>query len=80
MVNELYLSLVYRPVTGTAPSLLARALTRGGPSRSGANDDEALDTCEKLAQTLLSSLARYEPERLGVYATNGRPIPDCWSS
>ena len=33
---------------------------------------DALDACEKLAQTIGSSLARYEPDQLGVYAANGR--------
>ena len=33
---------------------------------------DALDACEKLAQTIMSSLARYEPDRLEVYETNGR--------
>ena len=72
MVNEIYLSVVYRPVTGAAPSLLAKALSRS--PRSSAQEDlaDALDLCEKLGQTLTASFARYEPERLGVYSSNGR--------
>ena len=31
--------------------------------------DDALDACAKLRQTVAASLARYEPERLGVYTS-----------
>ncbi len=34
---------------------------------------DALDACEKLAQTLAASLARYEPELLGCYRHGGDP-------
>ena len=71
MVNELYLSVVYRPVTGAAPGLIARLL----PQKSTGplvNTADAEDACEKLAQTLCSSLARYEPEPLGAYRLGSR--------
>src|SRR6201999_2375059 len=42
---------------------LARALRTGGKLAL----TDALDACEKLAQTLIASLARYDPEPLGVY-------------
>jgi type IV secretion system protein VirB4 len=66
MVNDLYLSVVYRPVTGAAPGLLARLLPAKskGPLMSTL---DAQDVCGKLAQTLRSSLERYEPESLGTY-------------
>jgi len=72
MVNDLYLSIVYRPVTGAAPSLLAKALARG--QRGSVSDGlaDTLDVCEKLGQTLLASFARYEAERLSVYPRQGR--------
>jgi type IV secretion system protein VirB4 len=67
MVNEVYLAVVYRPasgaVTGLASKVLART-RRDGPLLAFA---DALDACEKLAQTLNASLARYEPELLGTY-------------
>ena len=72
MVNELYLSLAYRPIAGAAPNLVARLLsTKAGEHRLAEHTD-ALDACEKLAQTVGSSLARYDPERLGVYESSGR--------
>lgn len=72
MVNELYLSVAYRPIVGAAPNLLARLISsRAGESRLAEHTD-ALDACEKLAQTVGSSLARYDPQRLGVYESSGR--------
>ncbi|QOJ31407.1 MAG: VirB4 family type IV secretion/conjugal transfer ATPase [Gammaproteobacteria bacterium] len=72
MVNELCLSVVYRPIAGAAPNLLVR-LMRSPAAGSGAMERaDALDACEKLAQTVSSSLARYDPERLGVYLLGGR--------
>lgn len=73
MLNELYLSVLYRPVVGAAPSLLARMLRVGQPVGRDSGNGDTLDACEKLADVLLASLARYEPERLGVYQTRGRP-------
>src|ERR1700722_13846315 len=67
MVNELYLAVVYRPVATVATGLLARLLTRAQPDASRLELRDALDACAKLAQTLLASLAHYEPELLGVY-------------
>ncbi|MGE0115002.1 MAG: VirB4 family type IV secretion/conjugal transfer ATPase [Steroidobacteraceae bacterium] len=72
MVNELYVSVVYRPVTGAAPSLLARLLSSTQSTHNDSELAEAMDACEKLGQVVLTSLARYEPERLGVYALPGR--------
>jgi len=72
MVNEIYLSLVYRPVAGAASSVLAKALS--SKSRSAENDSlsDALDACQKLGGTLLTAFARYEPEHLGVYCRDER--------
>jgi len=71
MVNDLYLSAVYRPVAGVAPGLLAKFLS-GKSSQAVVSTTDARDTCEKLAQTLCTSLARYEPQALGVYRVGAR--------
>jgi type IV secretion system protein VirB4 len=71
MANEWYVSMVYRPVTGAAPHLLAKFLEWQSPQATQAWS-EVLEICEKLAQTMLSSLAHYEPEHLGVQELNGR--------
>jgi type IV secretion system protein VirB4 len=72
MVNELYLSLVYRPASGVATHVVAKALTRGQRGGSRLELLDALDACEKLAQTFAASAARYEPERLGTYTLGAR--------
>lgn len=67
MLNEIYLAMVHRPTTGMATDLASKVLARtqrGGCELAVA---DALDACEKLAQTLSASLTRYDPEPLGVY-------------
>lgn len=67
MLNELYLSVVYRPLRGVTAGPLTRLLRMPGEEGPAAHAlADALDVCEKLAQTLLAALARYEPERLGI--------------
>lgn len=65
MVNELYVSLVYRPAAGAATSMASKLLSRR-QQEAGPVFAEAVETCEKLAQAIESSLARYEPQRLGI--------------
>ena len=72
MVNELYLAAVYRPTSGAATGLVAKALSRTRPEESHLELLDALDACEKLSGTLMASLARYEPEPLSLYRSNGR--------
>jgi type IV secretion system protein VirB4 len=72
MVNELYLTLVFRPVTGAAPTLVSRFLSRRSAPSARMERAASLEACAKLRQTLTASLARYEPELLGVYADGNR--------
>jgi type IV secretion system protein VirB4 len=67
MLNELYLAVLYRPVAGKATGFLSRAIAKTQRDAPRAELADALDACEKLAQTLSASLARYEPELLGCY-------------
>src|SRR5580698_6766640 len=59
MQNELYLAVLYRPVAGRATGLLSRVIAKTQPGALRAELADALDACEKLAQTLAASLARY---------------------
>jgi len=72
MVNDLYLSVVYRPVAGTAPSLVSRLVSKHASQALAVERADAIEASEKLAQTVDSSLARYEPERLRDYSGPGR--------
>jgi type IV secretion system protein VirB4 len=72
MVNDLYISVVYRPAAGLAVSAASRLFTKSRPAEARLELKDSLDSCEKLGQTLLSSLARYEPQVLGVYEWQDR--------
>ena len=67
MVNEIYLAIVFRPTSSMATGLVSKVLTRSRRDGSQLDVADALDACEKLAQTLKASLVRYEPELLGAY-------------
>jgi type IV secretion system protein VirB4 len=72
MLNGLYLSVLFRPVVGAAPGLLARLLARSGQADS-TTVREAVDASDKLANTILASLQDCDPERLGLYDVRARP-------
>jgi type IV secretion system protein VirB4 len=72
MVNDLYLSLVFRPVAGAASGLVSKALAKRPRHRGEEDLNAALDACTKLGQTVGASLARYEPELLGIYRQDGK--------
>jgi type IV secretion system protein VirB4 len=67
MLNEIYLAIVHRPTSGVGTGLVSKALARSRREGSNMALTDALDACEKLAQTLIASLARYDPEPLGLY-------------
>ena len=70
MVNELYLTLVYRPSGGTPGTLWSQLFRRD--VRTGMELRDALDACDKLLQTVRAGLRHYEPEVLGVEQRDGR--------
>jgi type IV secretion system protein VirB4 len=72
MVNELFLTILYRPVTGAAPTLVSKFLSRREKDDSRGAGLDTLEACAKLEQTVAASLARYEPEVLKVYTHQGR--------
>jgi type IV secretion system protein VirB4 len=67
MINELYLALLHRPTLGAATGMASRALAKSSRQNCQLDTADSLDACDKLAQTVLASLARYEPEILGTY-------------
>jgi type IV secretion system protein VirB4 len=67
MVNDLYVAVLYRPAAGIATGVISRALSKTRRDGSRRDVADALDACDKLAQTLWASFARYEPEILGSY-------------
>ncbi len=71
MVNELYLSLVYRPQPGTMGMTALKLMNRADRSNSLLEIRDSLDICAKRRQELLVALDRYDPQPLGIYAGQG---------
>jgi type IV secretion system protein VirB4 len=67
MINEIYLSALYRPAPGRATHLLARLLAGAHPADQSRELTEALEVCARVGRTLCASLARYEPQALTCY-------------
>jgi type IV secretion system protein VirB4 len=72
MINEWYLAVVYRPTSGVAAGLVSKLLAKTQRDGTDLGLRDAFTACEKLGQTLEASLARYEPEPLGVYRKGAR--------
>ena len=72
MVNEIYLSTLYRPTPGRARHLLARLLANAHPADQARELAEALQVCARLGRTLSAALARYDPQLLTCYRDAGR--------
>lgn len=67
MVNELYVSLVYRPQATAVGMAALKVMKTADSANSGVELSDSLDACAKLQEHLLAALARYDPELLGVY-------------
>jgi type IV secretion system protein VirB4 len=72
MVNDLYLSVVFRPQPTQIGNAALRLLKRTDPKGARAELRDSLDTCAKLRQELLAALERYDPDVLGIYRTDGK--------
>lgn len=71
-VNELYLSLLYRPAPDAAQALTLRMLAGARAGGDALERADSLEACSKLAETVHAALEPYEPERLGCYVRGGR--------
>ena len=67
LVNELYLSIVYRPQPNKAFKLLD-ALSSKSASELAEHQADSLAALQELTDTALAALDRYEPELLGCYS------------
>jgi type IV secretion system protein VirB4 len=67
MVNDLYLSLLWRPQPTRSGSALLAFLRRTEAHGEEVALRDALDACAKLRDQVLAALARYEPRPLGIY-------------
>jgi type IV secretion system protein VirB4 len=71
MVNELTVSVVYRPQPTRAGSALLHVLKKADPAGEAMELADSLDICAKLQDQLLAALGRYDPEPLGLYTKDG---------
>ena len=67
MVNELYLSTVFRAQSTRVGNAALRLLKRTDTEGERAELRDSLDLCDKLRQELLVALERYDPQPLGIY-------------
>ncbi len=75
MVNELYLSLVYRPATNAAQRFTVRcAVSAAMPSDEAREWADSIDVCQKLGETVRTALDVYEPEALGTLSASGSTL------
>lgn len=74
MVNELYVSLVFRPQPTRIGNVALRLLKKADPDGARAEMRDSLDECAKKRQELLAALERYDPEALGVYRRDGSDV------
>jgi type IV secretion system protein VirB4 len=70
MVNDLYLTVVFRPVADKVLSFFARR-ERETPADKKLRQDAAIRQLEDISRTLAASFRRYDAELLGVYEKDG---------
>ncbi|RST50031.1 VirB4 family type IV secretion/conjugal transfer ATPase [Variovorax sp. MHTC-1] len=71
MVNELYLSLVFRPQPTRIGHAALRILKKTDREGERTELQDSLEECAKKRQELLAALERYDPEALGIYRLQG---------
>ena len=70
-LNEIYLTIVYRPQTSKVGKVLFSLVGAADAEALKKERADSLEAIEKAASTLEASLRRYDPERLGAYSHNG---------
>lgn len=71
MVNELYLTIVYRPQPSRIGKALLKLVSKGDKEALAREREESIETLGKIVSEVESSLTRYDAERLGVYRHEG---------
>lgn len=71
MTNELYLSLVYRPIPHRPTQWAARLLKSADPHAAAQAQIDAVEYCTKLFDQLATALSQYGPRRLAGTVRQG---------
>jgi type IV secretion system protein VirB4 len=70
LINEMYLTVVYRPQPNKAGKLLD-LFSKKSPQELAEKQRDELEALNEVAGAALAALDRYEPELLGCYERNG---------
>ena len=73
MVNEITVSLVYRPQPTAVGAAALKLFQRAESANALLEIKESIEACAKLRAQVLAGLGAYEPEVLGVVMERGRP-------
>ena len=71
-VNEIFVTLVYRPIALRAPGAKYALARSRDPHADALERAESMTALDKFASQIQASLAAYEPETLGCYFNQGR--------
>lgn len=71
MLNELYLTVIYRPQPSRIGKALLKLVSTGDKDALAREREESIEALSKIVAELESSLNRYDAERLGIYRHNG---------
>lgn len=71
MVNELFLSVIYRPQPSHIGKALLKLVSTGDKDALAREREESIEALGKIVAELESSLNRYDVERLSIYRHNG---------
>ena len=73
LINEYYITIIYRPVIGTTNSFFAR-FEKLKTEDKIYQQNSYIEELNRIVDQFLGALKNYSPERLGVYHHNGRPF------
>lgn len=76
MVNELYITIVFRPMALAVGRSLFKKVTSERQARE--ETKSAIEFMDSRSIEILSSLRRFDPERLGVYEHNGHVFSEVY--
>lgn len=71
MINELFVTVIYRPAPSRFGKALLKLVSAGDHEALKREREESIEALEKVVGEIESSLNRYDAERLGLYRHNG---------
>lgn len=70
-VNELYLTIVYRPFPSAIGSVMFNLVSKADKSSRQAEREQAVEKLDKVVRQVMRTLRRYDAEKLGIYKHQG---------